>query len=588
MNMRSYQQSSENVAELFDYVIVGGGSAGCVMASRLSAQPALRVLLIEAGGDFSSGNEPDALLDARCRAIFDSRFVRFSLVESMVRGQGAAAGPMLIEPRVMGGGSSINGMHAQRGFPRDYDSWGVEGWQWDDLLPFFKQLETDLDFDGPLHGKSGPIRIQRVQDTQWAGISRAIREAVEKKGIPRIEDINTTYGDGVGPVPLNNPMERVSNSWAYLSDEVRRRPNLKIMANTGVAKLLMEGGRVVGIQLDAHSGQQTIRAANTILCAGAIHSPTLLLRSGIGPAQSLREMGIPVVADRPGVGKNLRGHPTFSISAHLRRSARQRSEVRPPCVMIVRYSSKHADCPPTDMLINLWERVPGALARDPLSRQIASFMLICNRPVSPGGEVLLNASDPIAGAPRVRLNCFADPRDLDRMVDGFRLMVELLTTRPASDLVNDIFIPKHNPLTQILLRGDAKAKVVSLLGSIAMGGPSWLRRRMLKKTSNPILDLIRDPEAATALVKANTSPSTHPSGTCRLGHPNDKEAVTDSRCRVLGVDNLRVVDTSIFPNLMTAGTNIPVIMAAEKAAAMAIEDLRATAPVAVVEGSRSR
>lgn len=587
MNTGSSQLSSQDFPE-FDYIIVGGGSAGCVMASRLSAQPALRVLLIEAGSDFSSGNEPDALSDARCRVIFDTRFVSLSLTESMVRGQGAGVGPMLIEPRVMGGGSSINGMHAQRGFPRDYDEWGVEGWTWDDLLPFFKQLETDLDCNGPLHGKSGPIRIQRVPDTQWAGISRAIREVVEKKGIPRVQDMNTTYSDGVGPVPLNNPLERVSNSWAYLTDEVRHRPNLKIMADTGVAKLLMEGRRVLGVQLDTRSGQQNIRAANTILCAGAIHSPTLLLRSGIGPAASLQEMGIPVVVDRPGVGKNLRGHPTFSISAHLRRSARQKSRVRPPCVMIVRYSSRHPGCPSTDMLINLWERVPGALARDPLSRQIASFMLICNRPVSPGGEVLLNSADPLMGAPRVRLNCFADPRDLERMVDGFRFMVELLTTRPASDLVNDVFIPKHNPLTQILLRGDAKAKVVSSLGSIALGGPAWLRRRMLKKTSNPILDLIRDPEAAAALVKTNTSPSTHPSGTCRLGNLADKQAVIDSRCRVIGVDNLRVVDTSIFPNLMTAGTNIPVIMAAEKAAAMAIEDLRATSPAAVVERAHSR
>ncbi len=584
MNTRSAQPSSQDFPE-FDYIIVGGGSAGCVMANRLSAQPALRVLLIEAGNDFSSGNEPEALSDARCRVIFDTRFVSLSLTESIVRGQGAGVGPMLIEPRVMGGGSSINGMHAQRGFPRDYDDWGVEGWKWDDLLPFFKQLETDLDFNGPLHGKSGPIRIQRVQDTQWAGVSRVIREAVESRGIPRVEDMNTTYGDGVGPVPLNNPLERVSTSSAYLTDEVRHRPNLKIMANTGAVKLLTEGRRVVGVQLDTRSGQGTVRAANTILCAGAIHSPTLLLRSGIGPADSLREMGIPVVADRPGAGKNLRGHPTFSISVHLRRCARQQPQVRPPCVMIVRYSSKHPGCPPTDMLINLWERVPGALARDPLSRQIASFMLICNRPVSPGGEVLLNSSDPLIGPPRVRLNCFADTRDLDRMVDGFRFMVELLTTRPASELVNDVFIPKHNPLTQVLLRGDAKAKVVSNLGSIALGGPAWLRRRMLKKTSNPILDLIRDPEATTALVKTNTSPSTHPSGTCRLGNLADKQAVIDSRCRVIGLDNLRVVDASIFPNLMTAGTNIPVIMAAEKAAAMAMEDLRATSPAAVVEGT---
>ena len=251
--------------------------------------------------------------------------------------------------------------------------------------------------------------------------------------------------------------------------------------------------------------------------------------------------------------------------------------------MIVRYSSHHSGCPSTDMLINLWERVPGPLVWDPLGRQIASFMTIINKPVSPGGNVLLNPSNPFGSLPQVCPNCFADQRDLDRMIEGVRFMCSLLTEKPVSQLITDIVIPKPNSLTTMLLQENFRAKLISAAGSIALGGPGWLRRRMLKKTSNPVLNILGDAEATARLILAQTSPTTHPAGTCRLGRPDQREAVTDFRCRVIGVEGLRVVDASIFPTLMTAGLNLPVIMAAEKAAQMAVEDRRKTSPAAVVK-----
>lgn len=561
----------------YDYVIVGGGSAGCVVASRLSADSGLRVLLIEAGPDFEPGSEPEGLRDRGVRAFMLRRYFWSDLTLS-----DTGRFTPFMQAKVIGGGSSINGMHAQRGLPRDYDEWrqlGIAGWGWEDVLPYFKRLETDEDFAGPLHGDAGPIRIRRVPEHRWSGLTRALRAALDKRGVPHLDDVNAEDGDCTAPVPLNNSAaERMSASVAYLTPEVRARPNLRILASTEARRILLDDARrVAGVEL---RDGRVAHAAQLFVCAGAIHSPALLLRSGIGPGEALGQAGIRTVANRPGVGRNLRNHPILTITSHVKRAGRQNDRsVRPPVTMVTRYSSAVPGCEPADMLLNLWERTPGPLEHDPLGRQLSSLMVILNKSHSQG-EVSLDPGNP-EGPVRIRANVLGDRRDLDRMVQGFRFIASMLTEAPMAGLINSAFftnlamgIPPDR-LTMKLLQDTLEARLISTAGAFAMDHLPWVRRRRLARSGRSLESVLALPEAEiVAFVRSVTAFGGHPGGTCRLGAADQLKTVVDSRCRVVGVEGLRVVDASIFPTLMTAGTNLPVIMSAEKAADMAIEDRR--------------
>lgn len=560
----------------FDHIIVGGGSAGCVMANRLSAQGDVRVLLIEAGADFAPGSEPDDLRDRGMRTLMSPQYYW----EDLTADDGTRAVPFL-QAKVMGGGSSINGMHAQRGIPRDYDEWrqyGVEGWGWDDVLPYFKRLETDFDIAGPMHGAEGPVSICRVPEEKWSKFTKALRQALDIRGIPRLTDANGEDGDGTMPVPLSNTaVERASAAVSYLTKEVRARPNLRIMSQTKVAKVTFDGRRASGVELE--DGQR-IMSANVVICCGAIHSPGMLLRSGIGPAAELSEAGIEIVADRPGVGRNLRNHSAVSIMSHLSPAGRQRDlSVRPPVPMLARYSSNVPGCQSTDMQLNLWERNPGPLRHDPLNRQMSMLMLLLQKSYSQG-DVRLDPANPM-GPLRIRANLFSDHRDLVRMVEGFKLCMELLSTEPMAPLVNSSFVPymimgrAPDELTKRLLRDTLEARLISTVGAFAMDHVPGMRAKSMQQSGLDIRSILDEPEDRLAdLVKSATNIGGHPGGTCRMGGVDSPEAVVDSHCRVIGVERLRVVDASIFPTLMNAGTNLPVMMSAEKVSAMIIQDCR--------------
>ena len=559
--------AAEKIGET-DYLVIGGGSAGCIMASRLSETGAT-VTLIEAGIDTGGDREPAEIGDARFRTMGTPQFFWPDLVTEF--GDNGLGFLPFMQARVMGGGSSVNGMHAQRGLPKDYDEWrqlGVVGWGWDDVLPFFKRLETDCDFQNQLHGGKGPVRIRRVPEDDWSGLSHAMARAMERRGYSKLQDLNGQTGDGYGSVPHNyDGKRRLSTAAAYLTADVRKRPNLRIMAQAEVSSLLVEGRRVVGATLEAAGQTQSIRAGQTIVSAGALQSPGLLLRAGIGPGADLQAAGVSVVADRPGVGANLNNHVNMFFSVHIKRSARAKAHVAASGPMLLRYSSGVPGCPETDMLLNVWERSPNSLSWDPLFHQIASFFPTVNKTFS-RGSVRLNPSREA----EIRFNILSDVRDMDRMVDSVKFLRDLLADPAVAPLVGAAFIPAFTPFAISLRQNTLKAQVLSVAGALGLSGPRVLRDRLLRDVGEPLDPLLANEEKLRTTVKYGTMPSGHCSGTCAMGDPDQRNTVLDSRCRVVGVDGLRVVDASIFPTVMAAGTNLPVMMAAEKAATMIIED----------------
>jgi 5-(hydroxymethyl)furfural/furfural oxidase len=532
-----------------DYLIIGGGSAGCVMAGRLSEDPAYRVILIEAGPD------------AQPAEVRTGRFLTYNRAP-YYWDMADERGPYN-QPRIIGGGSALNAMHAQRGLPSDYDEWaqlGVRDWSYDDVRPHFEALESD-----PLDaGTHGPVSLNRVSKPGLSGLSKALSLVLPAYGIPELNNVNTEAGDGFGAVPLTfRNGNRVSSADAFLTPAARTRPNLSILSGHKAIRLLFDGKRIVGAEIKGPGGSFHIAAGETILCCGGILSPTLLLRSGIGPAAELLNIGIEPRVDRPGVGKNLQNHPMFFVGAYLTAQGRQPRDAIHPCPYVVRYSSNDPGCPPTDMLLNVWERIPGRLAWDPAGRQMAILNLIVNKVYSRGSVSL--TSDAADAPPSIQFNFLQDKRDLDRMVGGVHFLCRLLAEDAVRSAVDIAFAPVWKPLAITMMGHGAKAQALSIAGAIALSGPSGLRRRLLKDMGPELNELEGQGDTDIGqFVKTYMLPSYHVSGTCRMGDPSQPETVVDSSGSVVGVSALRVVDASIFPTLMAAGLNLPVMMAAQK------------------------
>lgn len=555
---------------MIDYLILGGGSAGCVLAARLSEDPANNVCLVEAGRDISAGDMPAAIRSRYPgRAYLDVSNIWNRLTALM--GGRSQPGRRYEQARILGGGSAINALMTNRGAPADYDEWerlGAEGWNWQSVLPYFCKLETDCDFAGPLHGTQGPVRIRRTPESALSPFVNAVIKALAEGGLARKPDQNGVWEEGVyaGAIGVSERGERIPTSVCYLTDEVRRRSNLTLMTDTLVDRVLIEGGggRATGAQLLMSDGNvQQVMAREVIVCAGAIHSPAVLMRSGIGPASDLLRLGIRLVADRPGVGGNLMEHPSIAVSALLHKAGRTPSANEHHEQAIVRFSSGVNDTVECDMHGAILSRSGWHSVGYRLGTMFFWVNKSCSR-----GRLRLTSSDPQV-EPDVNFDMLSDPRDLERLKLALRLGAVTLS-KPSMAAVRSVVFPSsYSPrVAKIAMPGWFNGIQRGLLsGLLDIAGP--LRRTLIHGlvTQGVTLEkLLADDAALTDFVRRNVGGTWHPSGTCRMGRLDDPAAVTLSDGRVIGVNNLRVCDASLMPAIPCANTNVPTIMMAERIA----------------------